>query len=104
MFHALEVLGAVGGYAPFQKQALYQLHLTSGSVTASPAFTRRIDQRYQDRLDRYRTHHSNLQGMARLRAMQAVSRRRYWNKLFSKKDKHSAGFYGFYRERRNNIF
>ena len=95
VFHALEVLGAVGGTAPLMQSAAYQLHLTAGSVTANPAFTRRIDRRYRDWQYRYLHHQTALTGMARLEALQALSRRRFWNHAFARYGRHADGFYGF---------
>ena len=99
VFHALEVLGAVGGLfgggAPLVQSAAYQLHLSAGSVTANPAFTRRIDRRYRDWQYRYQHHQTALTGMARLEALQALYRRRFWNHAFAQKGSHEDGFYGF---------
>ena len=95
VFHALEVLGAVGGAAPLVQSASYQLHLTAGSVTADPAFTRRIDRRYRDWQYRYHHHQTALTAMARREALQALSRRRFWNHAFARHGSHEDGFYGF---------
>ena len=95
VFHALEVLGAVGGAAPLVQSAAYQLHLSAGSVTANPAFTRRIDHRYRDWQYRYQHHQTALTGMARLEAMQALSRRRFWNHTFAQNSGYEDGFYGY---------
>ena len=109
VFHALAVLGAVGGRAPFVRGAPYHLHITAGSVTTSPAFTRRIDTRYRDHLRQLQHHHrpnnpdTALSGMARLQAMQALSRRRYWNNIFSRQGGHPLGFYGFFGQKRKII-
>lgn len=95
VFHALEVLGAVGGAAPLVQSASYQLHLTAGSVTADPAFTRRIDRRYRDWQYRYHHHQTALTAMARREALQALSRRRFWNHAFARHGSLEDGFYGF---------
>ena len=99
IFHALEVLGMVGGSfgggAPLVQSAAYQLHLTAGSVTANPAFTRHIDRRYRDWQYRYQHHQTALTGMARREALQALSRRRLWNQSFARYGLHEDGFYGF---------
>ena len=95
VFHALEVLGAIGGVAPLVQSAAYHLHLTAGSVTANPAFTRRIDRRYRSWQYRYLHHQTTLTGMARLEALQALSRRRFWNHAFAQKGSQKDGFYGF---------
>ena len=100
VFHALEVLGAVGGAAPLVQSASYQLRLTAGSVTANPAFTRRIDRRYRDWQYRYQHRQTSLTGMARLAALQALSRRRFWNQVFAQNSGHEDGFYGFLKNKR----
>ena len=95
VFHALEVLGRVGGRAPLVQSAAYQLHLSPGSVTANPAFTRRIDRRYRDWQRRYQHQQTALTGMARRDALQALSLRRAYNHAFAESGGHQDGFYGF---------
>lgn len=95
VFHALEVLSAIAGAAPLVQSAAYQLHLSAGSVTADPAFTRRIDRRYRSWQYRYLHRQTTLTGMARLEALQALSRRRFWNHAFAQKGSQKDGFYGF---------
>lgn len=100
VFHALEVLGRLGGSAPLENKAPYILHLSEASVTANPAFTRRIDQRYKDQQYRYQLGYTDIKGMARLRASQALHRRRKWNKLFGGISFQENGFYSFFAKNR----
>lgn len=95
VFHALDVLGLVGGQAPMAKTALYKLHLKDSSVTADPGFSRNIARRYRAHIHAYRKGHTSLFGMARIQAMQALYRRQWWNHAWLDAGSGKDGFYGF---------
>ncbi len=95
VFHALEVLGRIGGRAPMPPSASYCLHLQGGSVTAAASFGRSIDLRYRQRIKIYQNKQTQLQGMSRLQAMQALHRRMAWNKSWLAQGQHPNGFYGY---------
>jgi len=98
VFHALEVLGQIGGRAPMAQSAHYNLNLQDGSLTAKASFGQNIDHRYQTTIQRYHRRQTALTGTARLAAIQALHQRRGWNKRFLAKPVEANGFYGFLAE------
>ena len=98
VFHAIEVLGRVGGSAPVAKNAQYKLNLQGSSVTANPQFSAKISKRYRQYINAYRPGNTSLEGMARLKAMQALYQRMSWNQKWLAQGKHRDGFYGFVSE------
>ena len=98
VFHAIEVLGRVGGAAPVAKNARYKLHLQGDSVTANPQFSAKIARRYRQYINAYRLGNTSLEGMARLKAMQALHQRMSWNQKWLAQGEHRDGFYGFVSE------
>ena len=99
VFHAMEVLGRVGGRAPMAQHTQYRLHLQAGSVTANPQFSAKIDKRYHEFIHACDDVHSSLQGMAKIQAKQALYQRIGWNKAWLKEGCHEHGFYGFVGQR-----
>ncbi len=95
VFHALEILGYVGGRAPMASSAHYRLNLRGGSVTAEPSFAQYIGTRYRQRIKAYQTGATRLNGMARIHAIQALYRRLAWNKSWLAEGHHPNGFYGY---------
>ena len=102
VFHAIEVLGRLGGRAPMAHEGRYHLYLQGGSVTANPQFSRKIDKRYRQFINAYRTGNSALSGMAKIKAMQALARRMMWNQRWLAQKHHDHGFYGFVAEKISN--
>ena len=98
VFHAIEVLGRVGGIAPVAKNARYKLHLQGNSVTANPQFSAKIARRYRQYINAYRLGETSLEGVSRLKAMQALYRRMSWNQKWLAQGEHRDGFYGFVSE------
>lgn len=95
VFHALEVLGQVGGRAPMAPSIYYALNLQGGSVTAKASFGHHVDRRYQATIQRYHRRQTALMGMARLAAIHALHQRRGWNKGFLTAPMDGNGFYGY---------
>ena len=100
--HAMAVLGLAGGRAPLAPSTAYHLHLSGGSVTAAPAFARRIDRRYQQMIKAcqrqrgFPRHRPPVcaEGMDRLAAIHAFEARRRWNRIYLEAGGHADGFYG----------
>ena len=64
----------------------YRLHLQTGSVTANPQFSAKIDKRYHEFIRACDDAHSSLQGMVKIQAKQALYQRISWNKSWLKEE------------------
>lgn len=86
VFHAMRLVCAVGGRAPFIQGSHYRINLRAGSITADPAFGHRVDQRYRDMM--VVAPHPMMR--------QALQARRNWNRQWLQVNTHRDGFYGFF--------
>ncbi|MCE2516413.1 MAG: glycosyltransferase [Alphaproteobacteria bacterium] len=92
--HAMALLERAGRAAPMAMTTAYHLHLSATSVTADPAFARRIDRRYRQMITAHQLRRTPAFGMGRLAAIHALEARRRWNMRFLASGGHAHGFYG----------
>lgn len=95
VFHAMDVLGKLGGIAPMAPNTFYGLHLRQGSVTTDPAFSRRVDRQYQRMMRVIRAGETGFSMGIRSRAIAALQARRNWNRRWCSSAGHPEGFYGY---------
>ena len=95
VFHAMEVLGRLGGRAPMASDTFYGLHLRQGSVTTDPAYSRQVDRQYQQMIKILRDGETGCSAPCRSRAIAALHTRRNWNRRWCSSAGHPEGFYGY---------
>lgn len=95
VLHAMEVMGRLGGRLPLAEGASYQLRLRAGSVTANPAFGRRVDQQYRRMARLIRAGETAITGAGRIAALAALDQRQRWNRAWLASEGDRDGFYGF---------
>ncbi len=95
VFHAMEVLGRLGGRASLASDTFYGLHLRQGSVTTDPAYSRQVDRQYQRMITVIRAGETGCSAHSRSRAIAALHARRNWNRRWCSSAGHPQGFYGY---------
>ena len=86
VFHAMRLVEQAGGHAPLAAGTFYRINMRDDSVTADPAFGRRVDRRYQQ-MTRYLSHPAG---------KRALDARRRWNRKWLDASGHRDGFYGYF--------